>query len=153
MKKMTTMIIALSMVLLSTTAFAQKNNKRGGEKIEAMRVAFITTKLDLTPTESQNFWPVYNAYTKDLKTLRKNFDRKVDFKTMSDAEAEKFVNSSIEKEQRQLDLKRKYLSQFKDVLPIRKVALLNQVERQFKKKLLKEMKQRRGSKGDRSKNR
>jgi hypothetical protein len=29
------------------------------EELEAQKVAFITTKLDLTTDESKSFWPVY----------------------------------------------------------------------------------------------
>ena len=34
------------------------------EKMEAMRVGFITQKLDLTSEEAQKFWPVYNEFQK-----------------------------------------------------------------------------------------
>jgi Spy/CpxP family protein refolding chaperone len=41
------------------------------ENIEAMKIAFITNKLELSPEEAQKFWPVYNQYNEKLKDLRK----------------------------------------------------------------------------------
>ena len=41
------------------------------EKMESMRVAFLTNKLDLTTDESTRFWPVYNEYSRKRMELRK----------------------------------------------------------------------------------
>ena len=34
--------------------------KEQRERLEFFRIQFITKKLDLTPTEAEKFWPVYN---------------------------------------------------------------------------------------------
>ena len=56
-------IISLAL-LLSASVFGQKqnNSKPNREKIKAMKVGFITEKLDLTTAEAQKFWPVYNEF-------------------------------------------------------------------------------------------
>ena len=59
----------LFFLILSTTlcisAFAQNKNK-----LEAQRVAFITQRLNLTPEEAQQFWPIFNQYTEKLQQIR-----------------------------------------------------------------------------------
>ena len=40
------------------------------EKIEALKIAFITKELNLSPEEAQRFWPVYNNYIQELKKVR-----------------------------------------------------------------------------------
>ena len=40
------------------------------EKIEALKIAFITKELNLSPEEAQRFWPLYNNYTQELKKVR-----------------------------------------------------------------------------------
>lgn len=35
-----------------------KNNR--GERVESMKIAFLSLNLDLTPDEAIHFWPVYN---------------------------------------------------------------------------------------------
>ena len=59
----------LSLFLLVYTcaiSFAQPpeddNNKEKREQIQAQKIAFISTQLELTPDEAQKFWPIYNRY-------------------------------------------------------------------------------------------
>ena len=134
------LIIALLMVSVIGTN-AQKESKR--EKMEALKIAFITEKLDLTKEESQKFWPVFNQYQKDKKAIseRKKGDKKPDFDSMSDSEIENFIDSKLVKAQNLLNLRKEYLGEFKKVLPIRKVAKLIQAERNFKREVLKRLKQ------------
>ena len=33
------------------------------QNIEALKIAFISRQLELTPDEAQVFWPVYNQYS------------------------------------------------------------------------------------------
>jgi len=40
------------------------------EKIEAIKVAYLTEELELTVAESQAFWPVYNELRKKEHALR-----------------------------------------------------------------------------------
>ncbi len=32
------------------------------DKFRADKVAFLTTRMDLTPAEAEKFWPVYNEF-------------------------------------------------------------------------------------------
>jgi hypothetical protein len=42
---------------------AQPGDKQNrAEKVQALKIAFITQKLDFTSEEAQRFWPVYNRY-------------------------------------------------------------------------------------------
>jgi len=120
-------------------------NKR--EKIEAMKIAFITQRLSLNREEAQKFWPVYNEYDAEKGKLRKEKreqyrDYKTNFDDLSDEEITKFVDSQIIYRQRELDIQKKYHIDLKGVLPIRKVALLYKAEEDFKKHLLKEAQSR-----------
>jgi Spy/CpxP family protein refolding chaperone len=115
------------------------------ENIEALKVAFITKKLDLTPEEAQQFWPIYNQYTDRLQDIRKkrrqeNKEKKQNFDEMSDKEIEQAVDNEIIFRQKELDLQKEYHSKFKAVLPIKKVARLYQAEEQFKRVLLDKLK-------------
>ena len=76
MKYIHTILIAL---LLSSTLFAQgtgrkmkreKRQEKMESRIESQKIAFITQKLDLTPTEAQLFWPIYNEYQTKMKEIR-----------------------------------------------------------------------------------
>ena len=41
------------------------------EQIESFKIAFFTSRLDLTTEEAQVFWPVFNAYSDVLEAVRK----------------------------------------------------------------------------------
>ena len=77
MKKL--MIVAAMFIAVIANAQAPQQpiepqgNGNKGDKIEALRIAFISQQLNLTPQEAQKFWPVYNQFRGDMKTLHQNF--------------------------------------------------------------------------------
>ena len=69
------MTIAIA-VLFCSIATAQPREKRDrDERIESMRIAYITDRLDLSPTESQQFWPLYNELQDKKRALKNKEDR------------------------------------------------------------------------------
>jgi len=121
------------------------------EKVEAMKVGFLTQRLDLTPEEAKVFWPVYNKYQDELEVIRKSrrenlVNAKKNFDEMNDKDIEKAVDNELASRQNELDLLKKYNPQFKQVLPIRKVAKLYKAEEDFKRKLLDMIQERRAEK-------
>src|SRR4051794_23614731 len=78
---------------------AQDGNKEDKEQIEAVRTAYITNQLNLTPEEAQKFWPIYNRYFSEVKKAKQESpDDIVAFQ-------EKLVN-----------IRKKYKADFKSVL-------------------------------------
>ena len=124
----------------------QKTEKR--EEIESYRIAFLTQKLSLTPEEAQRFWPVFNQFTAEMKAVKanrvSNRDMKNDIQNQSDKDVEKMVDGEIATRQQELDVVKKYHTQFKQVLPIKKVAILYRAENEFKKELLDKIRERKG---------
>jgi hypothetical protein len=113
--------------------------------IRTKRIGFFTDKLNLTPDEAIKFWPVYNMYTKEVDDLRA--ERRTDQKTalrnlddMGDAAIEKALDAEFIFRQKELDIEKKYLAEWKKVLPYKKVALLLKAEQEFKIWILKEWK-------------
>jgi len=131
--------IAITLISYVNAQPAQKK-----EKVEAMKVGFITNQLNLTPEEAQSFWPVYNQYEEKLQTLRQT--RKMEhkeatqsFDTMSDKEIEVLVENEMGFKQKELEIQKEYHAKFKSVLPIRKVAKLYRAEEMFKRELIKKI--------------
>jgi poly(A) polymerase Pap1 len=127
---------------ISLNAMAQK-----GERLEAMKIGFITERLNLSSDEAKIFWPVYNKFTEDLKKLRQSTKGKIademaDMPVMTDTEAEKVLNDMVNFKINEADLLKKYATEFKKVLPVKKVVLLFKAENDFKRELLKKLAQR-----------
>ena len=124
-----------------------------GQKLESLKIGFLTERLKLTPEEAKVFWPVYNQFQEELERVRKQRKESFrnpeeNFENMSDKELEKMVDNEIVFRQSELDVMKKYHPQFKQVLPVRKVALLYKSEEDFKRKLLAMIRER---KADRKK--
>lgn len=143
------------LVLTSLVGSAQEGKGPGDEsrkeKIEAAKIAFITKELELTTEEAQKFWPVYNQKEDELKSLHKEMRKKHKDREpgeMSDAELEKHMDEMFELKQKELDIEKKYHAEFKKVLPVKKVGKLYMAEREFKHEVLKELRERKGPKGD-----
>ncbi len=123
-------IMALSIGSIQT-ANAQETNP----KIKAMQIGFMTDKLDLSETESKAFWPVYDKYRVEIKKIKSDI-KKLDSSALS---GEEKLTKKSSLEQQKLDVQNKYQGEFKAVLPVDKVAKIDQVEREFKKFLFDEM--------------
>ncbi|MFN8295490.1 MAG: hypothetical protein U0T69_04805 [Chitinophagales bacterium] len=130
---------------IALSGFLQVNAQEGNEKIEAMKIAFITKRLQLTPEESQKFWPVYNQYEAEKKQIRQSTIGTVkDLKEDGDftnAEAEQAITKYVEFKAKDLDLIKKYVAEFRKILPATKVAKLVTAEEHFKKMLTKQAQQ------------
>ncbi len=140
MKKYIYLLVIVATISLN--AMAQK-----GERLEAMKIGFITERLNLSSDEAKVFWPVYNKFTDDMKKLRQSSKGKIseemaDMSAMTDAEAEKVLNDMVNFKIQEADLLKKYAAEFKKVLPVKKVVLLFKAENDFKRELLKKLSQR-----------
>lgn len=126
------------MLLCITGVIAQApqggGNPNKGEKVEALLIAWLTQRLNLTPDEAQKFWPIFNAYRAELKTLRQSMKL--------EEGAEPSADQMLEFEQKKLDLKKKYKAQFEGAIGKSKVDILYRAEEEFKQKL-KEMREQR----------
>ena len=111
------------------------NNQNAKDRIEALRIAFISQQLNLTPAEAEKFWPVYNAYRHDIETLQKNNG------------GQPTADQQLEMEQKKLDLKRKYKPQFESALGTEKLNQLFNLEHKFQEKLKEIREQRQQQRG------
>lgn len=147
MKTLNLLFSLLLLFALSTQTLAQEGPPFGAEKrekLESMKIAFLTKRLDLSPEEARNFWPVYNQMSKEIEVIRKGRrhdlrNAREEFSDLTDKEVEKLVDNEIAFRQNELDIIKKYHGQFKQVLPVKKVALLYKSEEDFKRHLLTEI--------------
>jgi len=103
---------------------AQQGNR--GEKIQALKVAYITQVVKLTPEEAQSFWPVYNIYFEEIKKARQA--NKID---------------ELKYQEDILNIKKKYKPEFKKILKDdERVNLVYKAEADFLTAMQKELKKR-----------
>ncbi len=137
-------ILSLVAFLLLAAIATQAQTGKVQDRIEAYKIAFFTDRLQLTPEESKRFWPLFNQFENEREALRNRFDpegKRIEL--MSDSEVEDFLSKHLEMEEQMVKLRREYVQRFKEVLPVRKVALLQRIDTEFKRALLEELKIRR----------
>lgn len=105
---------------------AQENPNQQGEKVQALKIAFITQKLQLTSTEAEKFWPVYNQYENEIKSLRSNNQN----------------GDVLENEEKLLNIRKKYKPSFEKIIGPEKVNQLFSAEKEFRNVLIKRLKNR-----------
>ena len=97
-----------------------------GEKIQALKIAFITQKLGLSAEEAQRFWPVYGQYENDMKSILGD-NPNVDV---------------IETEEKVVNIRKKYRPEFANIVGQDRTNRLFIAEREFRGVLLQHLKNR-----------
>lgn len=146
-KILATCILVLAM---ATGLFAQPDKKK--EDIKAMKIGFITKELNLTSDEAQRFWPVYNEFQdkmeklhKERKEIHKSVKSKGGIDSLSNADVEKIVDKEMAIQEKELQIKKEFHAKVKSVLPIKKVAKLYRAEHEFRRQIMKKMKEHKGN--------
>ena len=142
MKKLKTLFIIM---LCPLFIFSQNISEEKRKKIESQKIAFITKALDLSSEEAQVFWPVYNDFSDEMKTIRKK-RREVFSKarknrsSLTEKEIGIIIDERLKMEQETLDLKVKYNKEFQEVISNKQISALYHAEEEFKKELLRRIK-------------
>ncbi|MEO6948650.1 MAG: hypothetical protein ABI123_03390 [Ginsengibacter sp.] len=121
--------LLLLFVFAGIISFANAQGNKGAriERVEALKIAFLTQKLQLTSAQAEKFWPVYNQYEDEIQQVRKD-NRTGDI---------------LEGEQKLLDIRKKYRDSFEKILGSQKINTLYSAEKEFRTILIKRLKERR----------
>jgi hypothetical protein len=113
-------------------------------EMDAKKVAFLSTELNLSAAEAKLFWPQYNAYDnkmhtvhKEIRTLKNKLKR---FESLSVDEAYEATEAIIILEGKKTILRKEYLEKFAKILGKKKGAKVFYTEHQFKRELLRKIK-------------
>lgn len=132
------------------SAFAQPgggDKEEKSERVQAAKVAYITNRLNLSTTQAQQFWPMYNEFEEARKKIRKQLrhlriDNQVN--TGTDEQIKADIRKFFQLRQEELELEKQYAEKFLKVLTPKQVAEYYRAEREFTKMLLKRLRGRRG---------
>lgn len=156
MKTMRTILLPALLLLLVPRAVAQDDDDQRipadrMQEIKAQRTAFITQRLDLTPEEAQKFWPVFNQFDKELEAVRNEMrdDRKGAKRDtdLTEAEASAAIDKELASRQKELDVRKKYVPEFKKAIGAVKTLRLAKAERDFRRELIKRVRDRMQDRG------
>jgi hypothetical protein len=126
MKKIILIFILTFPMLVSAQDNVQRDNK-----LESLEIAYLTRELNLSPEEAQKFWPVYNKYAAEMKG------------TFRDKQNDPDV---LNKQQKLLDIRKKYRNEFLKVLPPDRVNQVFTSEMKFREMVRRELQERQAQK-------
>ena len=131
------------LLFISFNFYAQgEKMKEKREQIKTMKIAFLTSELDLSVTEAEKFWPVYNAFEEkefELKHLKmRSFIKRLrDGKEkLNEKEAGVLLSQIENNEEEVFLLRKKFIGNLKGILPASKIIRLKKSEEDFNRKLL-----------------
>lgn len=99
-----------------------------GNRLEALKIAYLTKKLDLSTEEAQRFWPIYNQYSEELRQTR--------LAAIRDRSPEISLEENI------LNIRKKYNTEFNKALSPEKVNTFFRSEKEFGNFVQKEIERR-----------
>ena len=125
------------LILLLAAGFALKgvaqdgNDQKegGGKRLEALKIAYLTQKLNLSTEEAQRFWPVYNKYTEEIHKIRQEQKEK--------------NTSEIDTEDKILNVRKRYNGEFSKALSADKANTFFRSEKEFGGYIQRELQERR----------
>lgn len=133
-----TFMLLFSSVLLAQQPKNAEQREARREKMESMKIAHIAQKLNLDPKTAEVFWPVYNQYENEMRGLIQS--------TRAERKSDDFnVDEMLDKEQKALDIKKKYTSQFNKILKPEQVTGLFQAEKEFRQMLMRKALEQQGN--------
>lgn len=129
-------VFAFICTLLVSASYAQDG---GHQKIENAKIGLITNRLNLTPEQSQQFWPVYNEFDDRKKEIRKQMRKLiVETNTLTTPDEKILTNlkETLNLQQKEVDLEREYMNKFLKVINVRQLAELYKAEQMFTQMLI-----------------
>ena len=140
MKKLFPLFILL-LIALSVNAQQEDDaepaqaDPKAQEKINSLRIAYLTDKLGLTSEQAEKFWPIYREFAQkrqeirsELRDARKGIDKdKPDPKKQQE-----LVDLSLKIKQRVLDLEKDYSGRLLKVVSAEQMLRLPGAEAEFR---------------------
>jgi hypothetical protein len=101
--------------------------------LRSQKKQIVAANMQLTDTEAEKFWPIYDRYAADLAAI---YDTKMalvgeylhNYTTMNGDEAEGYIRRRGAVEEQVMQLRLKYVPAFRKVLSGRQTALFFQIE-------------------------
>ncbi len=115
------------------------------DKMEAIKIGFITERLVLTPTQASSFWPLYNEYTAKRKEIKVKIaalaiEKQLD--GLTEDQISQDLKTLYSYKEIELVLEKEYMAKFTKYISQRQAAKLYKAEREFVKILLKKLEEK-----------
>ena len=114
-------------------------------KMKSLRIAYVTSELNLTPEETTKFLPIFTEFDKNQHELklkmRSILEKRKSIEELSEIEAQEMLNLSEKIEEEMFNNRKNLIISLKGVLSAKKIIKLRKIELDFNKKLIEKIKE------------
>jgi Spy/CpxP family protein refolding chaperone len=141
MKKVLTTTLLFMLIGFGTMAQQPEDlepaqlDPKAQEKINNLRIAYLTDRLDLTSEQAEKFWPVYREFAQErrkialeARTARGELDKNKEDPKRQQA----LLDLSLKTKQRLLDLEKDYSARMLKVITAEQVNKLRNADMEFR---------------------
>jgi len=146
-------LIIVLCLSFTTLAIAQdekpehKHGRHGGrfmgeEKLEAAKIGYLTTKLNLSESQAKDFWVIQNEYSKKRKEIFKQLRQlknDADVETLTEDQADIALKKFLELREEEIELEKNYKKRFLKVISKVQLVRYFQAEQDFNRMLIKKL--------------
>lgn len=142
--KLSKVLILCVAALVASPALAQDKQADNNmqillDKVKADKKLVVAANMDLTETEAKVFWPIYEAYQKDLQAINDRLGKTIlvyadayNKKTLTDNLAKTLSDEALAIDQDEVTLRKTYAGKLNGGLPAKKVARYLQIENKIR---------------------
>lgn len=109
------------------------------EKVRADKKLVVAANMDLTELEGKAFWPIYEAYQKDLQAINDRLGKTIlayadayNNKTLSNTQAKQLTDEVLAIDQDEIALRKSYAERLGKAIPGTKAARYLQIENKIR---------------------
>jgi hypothetical protein len=131
-------------MLVAVPVFAQEKTSDTNmqillDKVKADKKLVVAANMELNDTDGKAFWPIYDAYQKDLQAINERLAKTIlayadayNKNTLTDAQAKQFSDEALAIDQDEITMRKTYAARLSRVLPGKKVARYLQTENKIR---------------------
>jgi hypothetical protein len=129
--------LLLFFMAASSLAFAQ----RGGqpvdpERMQAARIAYITTRISLKTEQAEKFWPLFNSFTESREaSMRAMGDLSKGVESMTEEEAKSRIQQKLQIQLKLVQDEKIFVAEAAKVLTYKQLLLLQNIAKDFNRHL------------------
>jgi len=137
-------VILCVTALVAVPVFAQEQTSDTNmqillDKVKADKKLVVAANMELNDADGKAFWPIYEAYQKDLETINDRLSKTIlayadayNKSTLTDAQAKQFSDEALAIDQDEIAMRKTYAGRLSRVLPGKKAARYLQVENKIR---------------------
>ena len=132
-------VAALAVPALAQDKLVDTNMQILLDKVKADKKLVVAANIDLNEAEAKAFWPIYDAYQKDLQAINERLAKTIlayadaySKKTLTDDLAKQLTTEALAVDQDELTLRKTYAAKLNGVLSAMKMARYIQIENKIR---------------------